>query len=294
MNFRILGRTGLRVSALGFGALEIGRDWPYWRQSLADFSRPADADAVRIVHEAIDCGINFFDTAPAYFKSEELLGKAFKGIRDSVIIATKCGEWFDGSNSVYNYSAPETMLFIENSLRLLQTEVIDLLQIHSASPEVIRSGETLSAMKRAQEQGKIRFIGLSTDSLEAAQLAVATGEYDTLQVSYNLLRRDFAEQIFPSAQHANMGIIVKDGMARGMLAGKHADIANEDERSCATHFVHLAENHGMPVHELALRFVLSHPAVSSVIIGTKNPDHLRGNAAAAAHGILPEILGLEL
>jgi aryl-alcohol dehydrogenase-like predicted oxidoreductase len=123
---------------------------------------------------------------------------------------------------------------------------------------------------------------------------VAAGEYDTLQVSYNLLRRDFAEQIFPSAQHANIGIIVKDGMARGMLAGKHADIVNEEERSRAAHFVRLAEKHTMPVHELALRFVLSHPAVSSVIIGTKNPEHLRGNAAAAAHGILPETFGSEL
>ncbi|MCX6136989.1 MAG: aldo/keto reductase [Ignavibacteriales bacterium] len=292
MNYRLLGRTGLHVSELGFGALEIGRDWPYWRQNLSDFSRPTESDAARIVHEAIDRGINFFDTAPAYFKSEEILGNALKGIRSSVILATKCGEWFDGSNSVYNYSAGETMAFIESSLRLLQTDVLDLLQIHSAPPEVIRSGETLSAMKKAQEHGKVRFIGLSTDSLEAARCAVESGEYDTLQVSYNMLRRDFADQIFPAAKDKNLGIIVKDGMAKGMLAGKHSEVANEEERLSAERFVHIAETNRMPIHEMALRFVLSNSAVSSVIVGTKNSVHLCSNIAAAAQGPLPESYGL--
>ena len=88
MNYRTLGRTGLRVSELGFGALEIGRNWPYWRKEMQDFLRPTESEAIRVLDMAVDLGINFFDTAPAYFKSEEILGKAFKRKRNSVFIAT--------------------------------------------------------------------------------------------------------------------------------------------------------------------------------------------------------------
>jgi aryl-alcohol dehydrogenase-like predicted oxidoreductase len=153
MKYRTLGRTGLQVSELGFGALEIGRHWPYWRKDKPDFGFPREVEAVKVIHAAYDSGINFFDTAPAYYKSEEFLGKALRDRRHKVYLATKCGEWFDGERSVYNYSASETMKFVDESLRLLQTDYIDLLQIHSASLEVVQSGETLSAMKKAKEQG---------------------------------------------------------------------------------------------------------------------------------------------
>ena len=200
MNYRTLGRTGLKVSELGFGALEIGRNWPYWRKELQDFLRPTESEAIRVLDMAVDLGINFFDTAPAYFKSEEILGKAFKQKRNSVLIATKCGEWFDGERSVYDYSASETLKFIESSLRLLQTDHIDLLQIHSASPDVVRSGDTLAAMKKARNNGKVRFLGISTDQPEAARLAIESGEYDSIQVSYNILQQEFSQEIFPLAE----------------------------------------------------------------------------------------------
>ena len=176
MKYRKLGRTGLDVSVLGFGALEIGRNWPYWRKEKSDFSRPTESDALRVIHSALDQGINLFDTAPAYFASEEILGKAFKGIRKNILIASKCGEWFDGEKSVYNYSYSETKIFIENSLRLLQTDYIDLIQIHSANVDIIRNGETLIAMKDLQKEGKVRFLGLSTDFEDAALLAIASKE----------------------------------------------------------------------------------------------------------------------
>ncbi len=286
MNYRTLGRTGLKVSELGFGALEIGRNWPYWRKELQDFSRPTESEAIRVLDRAVDLGINFFDTAPAYFKSEEILGKAFKGKRNSVLIATKCGEWFDGERSVYDYSAAETLKFIESSLRLLQTDHIDLLQIHSATPDVVRSGETLIAMKKARKDGKVRFIGISTDQVEAARLAIESGEYDSIQVTYNVLQREFSQEIFPLAEKEKVGVIIKGGLGAGQLTSKFTDIAENKKREQIASLERLADKNESSIQEIALRFALSHPTVSTVIAGTKNPAHLKSNCESSMRGVL--------
>jgi aryl-alcohol dehydrogenase-like predicted oxidoreductase len=288
MVYRKLGRTELSISLLGFGALEIGRDWPYWRQQKDDFHRPDDADAIAVIHSALDSGINFFDTAPAYGSSEAILGKALKGMRREVIIGTKCGEWFDGSRSVYDYSAAETRRFIENSMRQLQSDYIDLLQIHSANAEVIRKGETLSAMKEAQHAGKVRYLGISTDDIETALLAIDSGEYDSVQVSYNAINVEFAKKVFPTAQKKDIGIIVKDGMARGKLSAKYSDVTEQAERARIERIRAVAEQYSMSLSELAVRFIISHPAVASVIVGTKNNEHLTDNCSALRRGALPE------
>lgn len=290
MNYRTLGRTQLKVSELGFGALEIGRNWPYWRKDLSDYSLPSEAEAIRVLDMAVDLGINFFDTAPAYFRSEEIIGKAFRRKRNGLVIATKCGEWFDGKTSVYNYSASETLKFIESSLRLLQTDHIDVLQIHSATAAIVRSGETLSAMKKAREQGKVRFLGLSTDEEEAARLAIESGEYDSIQVSYNILEQEFSREIFPLAERENIGVIIKGGMGAGQLTSKYLEIDEKEKRENIAAISRIADENGAGLHELALRFALTPAMVSSVIIGTKNASHLKSNVAASSHGKLDETL----
>jgi aryl-alcohol dehydrogenase-like predicted oxidoreductase len=287
MEYRKLGRTGLRVSVLGFGALEVGRNWPYWRQDKDDFSRPDESDAIKVIHRAIDAGINFFDTAPAYLASEEILGKALKGLRKEVLIATKCGEWFDGKNSVYDYSYAETKKFIDNSLRQLKTEYTDLLQIHSATAEIIQKGETLKAMQEARQMGKTRFLGLSTDDVDAALLAIKSGEFDTIQVSYNALNLRYAKEVFPSARENEIGIIVKDGMARGKLSAKYTDGVADDERRTIEKLKLCAENNRLSLSELAIRYVISHPDVSTVIVGTKKAEHLDANVQSAERGVFP-------
>jgi aryl-alcohol dehydrogenase-like predicted oxidoreductase len=290
MNYRTLGKTGLKVSELGFGALEIGRNWPYWRKELQDFLRPTESEAIRVLDMAVDLGINFFDTAPAYFKSEEILGKAFKRKRNSVLIATKCGEWFDGERSVYDYSAAETLKFIESSLRLLQTDHIDLLQIHSASPDVVRSGETLAAMKKARKDGKVRFLGISTDQVEAARLAIESGEYDSIQVTYNVLQREFSQEIFLLAEKKKVGVIIKGGLGAGELTSKFTDIAEKKKREQIASLKRLADENETSIQDLALRFTLSHPTVSTVIAGTKNPAHLKSNCESSMRGVLDNSL----
>lgn len=286
MNYRKLGRTGLDVSVLGFGSLEIGRNWPNWRKNLSDFSRPTEKDAITIIHSAIDHGINFFDTAPAYFESERLLGKAFKNKRKEVLIASKCGEWFDGEGSVYNYSYAETKKFVENSLMLLQTDYIDLLQIHSAKAEIIRNGETLSAMKDIQKEGKVRFLGISTDFEEAALLAIETNEFDTIQISYNALNLEMTKKVLPLAMDRNIGVIIKDGMARGMLSSKFSDVTESQYISKIEQLIEIANKNSMTLSELAISYVVSSPIVSSVIIGTKKIEHLNSNVFAVQRPFL--------
>lgn len=286
MKYRKLGRTGLNVSVLGFGALEIGRNWPYWRKEKSDFSRPSESDAIKLIHSSLDNGINFFDTAPAYFESEMILGKAFKNKRKDVLIASKCGEWFDGEKSVYNYSYSETKKFIENSLKLLQTDYIDLLQIHSANADIIRNGETLAAMKDVQKEGKIRFLGLSTDFEDAALLAIESKEYDTIQISFNAVNLEMTKKVFPLAQKNNVGIIIKDGMARGMLSPKFTDITDIHQKEKIEQLIKIAEKNNITISDLAILYAISSHIVSSVIIGTKRAEHLHSNVNAIQMSML--------
>lgn len=286
MKYRKLGRTGLDVSVLGFGALEIGRNWPNWRKDLPDFSRPNETDAIKIIHSAIEQGINFFDTAPAYFESELILGKAFKYKRKEVLIASKCGEWYDGEKSVYNYSYAETKKFVENSLKLLQTDYLDLLQIHSANADIIRNGETLSAMKDLQKEGKVRFLGLSSDFEDAALLAIESNEFDSIQISYNALNLAMEKMVFPQSEKKNIGIIIKDGMARGMLSPKHSDVVEPRQIEKINDLIEIAIKNNLTLSELAILYVISSPVVSSVIIGTKKMEHLNSNVAALHRPLL--------
>lgn len=283
MNYRKLGRTGLDVSEIGFGGLEVGRDWPLWRKGELDSVAPAESEGIYVIHEAIDLGINFFDTAPAYLHSETLIGKALEGARrDKVILATKCGEWFDGNMSQYNYSFSETEKFIDQSLRQLRTNRIDLLQIHSGSSEVVRRGETLAAMKKAQISGKVRFLGISVDAEDAAMAAIEDGGYDCVQLSYNLLSRSMEKMAILKAKERNVGVIVKDGLAAGRLTTKFASLHEEKQRDAISAVAERTRTIGLTLPEYAIHFVLANEAISTVIVGTKNPAHLKENIRTAA------------
>jgi aryl-alcohol dehydrogenase-like predicted oxidoreductase len=275
MRYRKLGRTDLIVSEIALGGLEIGRDWGIG----SDIAKPDEADATRLLHRALDLGINFIDTAPAYQLSEERIGKALKGKRDKLYLATKCGEWFDGKRSVYDYSARETKRFIENSLRQLQTDYLDLLQIHSGSAEVVRRGETLRAMQDAQRDGKVRFLGISCDTTEAALAALDDGGYDTIQVSYNPLQREM-EPVLMKAKENNIGVIIKDGLAHGRMTPRYRALPESDTKRIEE-LQMLAQSEGMTLPELSLRFVLANDAVSTIIAGTKKLEHLEENVVVS-------------
>lgn len=291
MEYRVLGRTGLRVSEVGFGALEVGRDWGI--PVGDDFGRPDERNAVRALNAVLDAGINFIDTAPAYELSEERIGLAISHRRDEFFLATKVGERKnDGEDSHYDYSAAATTAFIERSLKRMKTDHIDLLQIHSAPIEVIHSGETLGAMKKAQEAGKVRFIGM-TGSTEAAIAAVTDGSYDTVQVSYNIVQRDPERELFNLCRENDIGVILKDGLGAGRLTAKGKALSDErvEDRARAERleeeFVLKGSWHprylipALSLAEVALRWVLANDVVSTVIAGSRKIENIVANASTS-------------
>jgi len=157
---------------------------------------------------------------------------------------------------------------------------------------VIRRGETMAAMKVVQQQGKARFLGVSVDSEAAALAAVEVGDYDCIQVSYNLLNRVVESTVLPLAKQKDIGIIVKDGLNTGRLSGKSRDVPDESVRSKIERFQSRASETQVSLPEYALRFVLSHDAVSSVIVGTKRSDHVIANVAASRNVELTMSIGL--
>lgn len=269
------------MSEIGLGALEAGRRWGI--PSPDDPGNPPDeAAAVRFLNDVLDSGVNLIDTAAAYWLSEERIGKALASRRSEFVLATKWGEWCDESGSVYDYSPPAMWKFLESSLTKLNTDVIDLYQIHSAPLDVIQSGEALAEMQKAREQGKIRFIGLSCGEAEALA-AIESGGYDTIQISYNVLGRSMENRVLPMALSANTGVLIKDGLAAGRLTDKIHRLGDEHAalKGRVAALQSLAEGWGMSLNELALRFVLSNPAVSSVIAGTRSSEHLLDNIRAS-------------
>jgi len=227
MNYRRLGRTGLEVSEIGLGALEIGRDWGI--RVREDFGRPDKARAIRLVHEALDLGVTFFDTAPAYQLSEERLGEALRGRRNGAVIATKVGEHYSDERGFwYDPGRAAVRSSIEQSLKRLQTDGIDLLQIHSASPEIIERGETLEEMLRFQEAGHVRFIGMSGD-VDGALAAIEHGGYDTIQVPYSIVDQRMEDAVFPRAKESDIGVIIMMPLGQGIITHKYEHHEKQDE-----------------------------------------------------------------
>lgn len=274
MNKRPLGNTGLHVTELGFGALEIGRDWA--ADVNADPSHPDEQQAARVLNGLLDLGINFIDTAPAYWHSEEFIGRAIAHRRGEYILATKVGEHCDPDGSIYNYTHDATLQFIDRSLEKLRTDTIDLIQIHSAPMDVLEHGETLAAMQKAREQGKVRHIGM-TGGVKECIRAIELGGYETVQVPYNLLMIDAEERLLPLAREQGIGVIIMRGLAGGKLTGKFENLKDEALRERVRGFMPFVQPPAESLAHLALQYVLSEPAVSTVIAGTRRLERVRDN-----------------
>lgn len=299
MNTRRLGRTGLEVSEIGFGALEIGRPWGLPIEG--DFTIPSERDVQALLDRALSLGINFIDTAPAYMLSEERLGKLLRDRRQEFYLATKCGEYFDGYDSRYDFSAAGTVRFIEASLERLRVSYLDLVQIHCGPDEVetIRRGEALEGMLRARQQGKVRWIGVSCQA-EGARAALSTNAYDVLQLPYSLLDRSIeqseagGESVLSRAARLNTGVIVREPLARGRLTDKirRAPAGNDPAVRKVQSLLARQEQRGLrtPLSRVALQFVLRRPEVGTVLVGTRNVRHLEDAVQAASQPLEAEWL----
>ncbi|MGH9555024.1 MAG: aldo/keto reductase [Terriglobales bacterium] len=305
MKYRDLGRCGASVSEIGFGAWAVGG--PSSSAGVQwGWGEVPELDAVNAVRRARELGVNFFDTADVYGKgrSEEILGKALAGEGDRVYIASKVGNVTRRGRMAKDFSRAHIESSCETSLRRLRRDVLDLYQLHNPTLKVIREGDWPETMERLREHGKIRWYGVSIFQPSEALAVLRRDCGHTLQLVYNALRQEMAAEVFPMAQHKNFGIIARVPLYYGLLAGKftpETTFPSNDHRSHtlppekmrelaprAAQFARLAAEGGEPSPALwALRFVLSHPAVSTTIPGARNAAQAEQNSLASSGTSLP-------
>ncbi|MFV0885545.1 aldo/keto reductase [Metapseudomonas otitidis] len=254
---RPLGDTGLRVSPLGLGTVKLGRDQGVKYPS--GFTIPDDAEARQLLALARDLGINLIDTAPAYGRSEERLGPLLRGQRQDWVIVSKVGEEFEAGQSHFDFSPAHTRRSVERSLQRLETDVIDLVLVHSDGNDVavLRDSGVYETLAELKQAGKIRAFGLSGKTVKGGLLALERG--DCAMVTYNLNEQGERPVLDYAAQHAK-GLLVKKGLASG----------------------HVCLAPGVDPVRASFELIFGHPGVTSAIIGTINPLHLSHNVATAA------------
>jgi aryl-alcohol dehydrogenase-like predicted oxidoreductase len=312
MRYRTLGRTGIRVSPYCLGAMMFG-----------EIGNPDHDDSIRIIHKALDAGINFIDTADMYSRgeSEEIVGKALEGRRDAVVLATKArmpmaadtgGAGGAGGVDPNRQGASRRWLVqeLDNSLRRLKTDHVDLYQIHRPDPDTDVE-ETLSVLTDLMRAGKIRAFGASSypasDIVEAQWVAERRGlqQFRTEQPHYSILNRGIESEVLPVCQRYGMGTLVYSPLAGGLLTGRYRKGQQADSHRSRFGFKHLtderrldvveqivplAEKAGLPMTHLAMAFVIAHPGVTSAIIGPRTMAHLDDLLAGVDTTLDDEIL----
>lgn len=294
MHYRTLGRTGIQVSPYCLGAMMFGK-----------LANPDHDDCIRMVHRALEAGINFIDTADAYSEgeSEVIVGKALKGRRDQVVLATKAALPMGEDPNHRGGSRRWLVRAVDDSLRRLQTDYIDLYQLHRPDPATDIE-ETLSALTDLVRAGKVRAIGASTfpaaDIVEAQWVAERRGlaRFHTEQPPYSILNRAIEREVLPTCQRYGMGVMAWSPLAKGMLTGKYRKgretpdslrvkffpgaMTDDASLEAVERLLPLAVGAGMSLTHMALAFVVSHPAVTAAIIGPRTMEQLEDLLAGAS------------
>jgi aryl-alcohol dehydrogenase-like predicted oxidoreductase len=310
MEYRTLGRTGIKVSPYALGAMMFGA-----------IGNPDHDDSIRIIHKALDAGINFIGTADVYSngESEEIVGEALKDRGDSVVLATKARARPRTGSAVHGVGTDDPnrqgasrrwlMTAVEDSLRRLQTDYVDLYQIHRPDPETDIE-ETLSALSDLIHAGKVRVIGTSTmpasEMVEAQWVGQQRGleRFGTEQPPYSILDRGIEAEVLPVAQRHGTGILVWSPLAQGLLTGRvrkgqQTDLRRtalfshmRDERrlDAVEQIIPIAEQAGMPMTHLAMAFAIAHPGVTSAISGPRTMEQLDDLLAGAEVVLTDDIL----
>ncbi|HWJ80231.1 MAG TPA: aldo/keto reductase [Niallia sp.] len=297
MKYRELGSTGMKISEVSFGTWAIGGSW----------GKTNDEEALKALDRAIDAGVNFFDTADVYGDghSEELLAKVTKGKEDKIYIATK----FCRAGDIYskeNYTMDQVRTYCENSLRRLNRDAIDLYQIHCPPKEILKDGSVFEVLNILQQEGKIRNYGVSVETVDEGLICLENPNVKALQVIFNVFRQKPLEVLFPEAQKKNVGILARLPLASGLLTGKFTKnhtFAEDDHRkfnengeafNIGETFAGLGFSKGVELAEeiswiekdrksmttAALKWILEHDSISSVIPGFRNPRQVTQNLEA--------------
>jgi aryl-alcohol dehydrogenase-like predicted oxidoreductase len=305
MHYRALGRTGWNVSEVSFGAWAIGGSW-------GDVS---DAESMAALHKAIDCGVNFIDTADVYGmgRSERLIAQLRRERREPIVVATKAGRRLS-PHTADGYNAQNLSAFVEDSLRNLSTDCLDLVQLHCPPTDVYYRPEVFGALDRLVEAGKLRYYGVSVERVEEALKAIEYPGVQAVQIIFNCFRHRPAELFFEQARKRQVGILARVPLASGLLTGKlrrDSSFAAGDHRNFNRHgeSFDVGETFsgvdygtalaaveelrplvpgGASMAQFALRWILAFDAVTCAIPGGKRPDQVADNCAASELAPLSE------
>jgi aryl-alcohol dehydrogenase-like predicted oxidoreductase len=275
MEQRLLGKTGLKVSVLGFGGSEIGSN------------RLGEASVERLLNAALDLGLNVIDTAECYGASEESIGATVAHRRQDYYLLTKCGH--PAGLPLPEWTPALIEKSIERSLKRLRTDYLDVVQLHSCDEETLRRGEVIAALQRQRDKGYARYIGYSGDS-RAALYAVECGAFDTLQISVSIADQEGIDLVLPAAIQNGVGVIAKRPIAnaawitRWPFIHPYSRVYRRRLRRLDFDFLN---RKGRVAVGTALRFTLTVPGVHSAIVGTSKVSRYETNAALAAQGALP-------
>lgn len=306
MQYRKLGKTNIEISEIALGTWQVGGVWG------SEFD---EKNAEAILHKAIDLGINFIDTADVYSNglSEKAVAKVVKSHSERITIATKCGRRLSQHNAA-GYNKANITRFVEDSLRNMDLDTLDLIQLHCPPTEVYEKGEVFETLENLKSSGKIQFYGASVEKVEEAMKAVSYPNLASIQIIFNMFRLKPAEQFFSAAQQANVGIIVRVPLASGLLSGNYTHNTNFGEKDHRTFnregkFFDKGEtfsgvsyeaglqaveelktvfedNHALATY--ALRWVLMFEQVSCVIPGASSPTQVEKNVLASKLAPLSE------
>lgn len=270
MRYRPLGRTGLAVSALSLGTVSLGVD--YGIAAPGAFGRPDEESAIALVRTAVERGVTLIDTAPAYGDAERIVGRAI-GSDPRVLVATKI-----------TAEAPS----LEASLRALRRDVLDIVQIHNATADAVRSGPVVDMLLDAQRRGVVRYLGATVYDAAAALGAIRTGAFDVLQVAMNLLDQRMRREVIPAAAAAGVGIVVRSAVLKGALTPRAdwlpAPLSPLKDAAARARDV-VAGGSWERLPQIAMRFCLSVPDVATVLTGARTVAEL--DAALEAEAIGP-------
>jgi aryl-alcohol dehydrogenase-like predicted oxidoreductase len=298
VNYRELGRTGWRVSTVSFGAWAIGAAW----------GSVDSGESLRALHRAVDLGVNFFDTADVYGDghSERLLAQLKRERDEEIIVATKAGRRLD-PHIADGYNAENLSQFVERSLKNLEVEALDLLQLHCPPTEVYYRPEVFAALDDLVKQGKIRYYGVSVEHVEEALKAIEFPNVQSVQIIFNIFRQRPADLLFNQAKRRQVGILARLPLSSGMLTGKlnaQSQFAPDDHRAFNRHGEAFDRGEtfsgvdyevglqaveelrallpaGMSLTQFALRWILMHEAVTCAIPGAKRPEQVEENMSAS-------------
>jgi L-galactose dehydrogenase len=286
MEYRTLGRTGLRVSKLGFGGSPLGNE----------FGETDPAEAERAVHCAIDLGINYFDVAPYYGRTlaETRLGDALVGRRDKVVLATKCGRY---DVARFDFSAARVRASIDESLRRLRTDYLDVFLAHDIEFVHARQivEEAIPMMRALQREGKARFIGITGLQLKMLRRVAEAAPVDAIlsYCRYNLLITDMDDVLTPFAEQNGIGLINASPLHMGMLTPNGPPPwhpASSEVKQAGRRIVELCHARGVSASDLALQFCLAHPCISTTLAGMSTVEQVRQNVAAAEQPADPALV----